>query len=131
MSFLDHTWEHSLGNDEWSIEVDVDDLLEVCDRHLCHRDTLDDTSVVDQDVDHAEFLLDVSHHLLHLLLVSYITDITLGINALSLIVCQCLIHVLLATAVESNLSTSLGVSLSDSKTDTVSGTCHEGNLTLQ
>jgi hypothetical protein len=42
-----------------------------------------------------------------------------------------MIHVMLAAAVESNFSTCLGISLSNSETDTVSGTSYEGNLTLQ
>ena len=131
MTLLDHTWDNCLRYDEWCCEVNVNYLLEVIYRHLCHRNALDDTSVVNQDVDNAEFLLDVSNHILHLLLICYITDITLGINTLSLVISKRLIHVMLAAAVESNFCTRLGISLSNSETDTVCGTSYEGNLTLQ
>ena len=131
MTLLDHTWDNSLRYDEWCSKVDVDYLLEVIYRHFCHRNALDDTSIVNQDVDNAEFLLDISNHVLHLFLISYITDITLGINTLSLVISKRLIHVMLAAAVESNFCTCLGISLSNSETDTVSGTSYEGNLTLQ
>ena len=113
MTLLDHTWENCLRNDEWSIEVNVDNLLEVLYRHFCHRNTLDDTSIVNQDINHTEFLLNISYHILNLLFISYITDITLSINTLSLIVSQSLIHVMLATAVESDFCTCLSISLSN------------------
>ena len=131
MPLLDHTWDNSLRYDEWCSKVDVDYLLEVIYRHLRHRNTLDDTCIIYQDINNTEFLLDVSNHILHLFLISYITDITLGINTLSLVISKRLIHVMLAAAVESNFSTCLGISLSNSETDTICGTSYEGNLTLQ
>ena len=131
MTLLDHTWDNCLRYDEWCSKVDVDYLLEVIYRHLRHRNTLDDTCIIYQDVNNTEFLLDISNHVLHLFLISYITDITLGINTLSLVISKRLIHVMLAAAVESNFCTCLGISLSNSETDTVCGTSYEGNLTLQ
>ena len=131
MTLLDHTRDNCLRYDERCSEVNVNNLLEVIYRHLCHRNTLDNTCIVYQNINNTKFLLDVSYHVFHLFLICYITDITLCLNTLCFVICKSLIHVVLATAIESNLSTSFGISLSNSETDTVCGTCYEGNLTLQ
>ena len=95
MAFLYHARNNGLRHDERRIEVDVDNLTEVFNRHFCHRYALDDAGVVYKDVYCAEFFLYVGNHLLNLVFFCNVADISFGVDALSLIVGQSLVHVVL------------------------------------
>ena len=131
MALLLHARNDGFRDDERCVEVDVYDLAEVLHRHFLHRYTLDDSGVVDEDIDGAELLFDVGNHFLHLILLCAVADVSFCVDALGLIVGKSLVHVFLTAAVEGNLSTSLSVSLCNGKTDTVSGTSDEGYLSLE
>ena len=67
MALLDHAGDDGLGDDEGGVQVDVDDLAEVLRAHFEHRDALDDARVVHEDVDDADFFLDLRDHFLDFL----------------------------------------------------------------
>lgn len=95
MAFLYHARYYGLRHDERCVKVDVDNLTEVLNRHFCHRYALDYAGVVNEDIYRSEFFLYVGNHGLNLVFVSNVADISLGVDALSLIVGQSLIHVFL------------------------------------
>ena len=131
MSLLFHSWDNSLRNDERSIEVDINNLTEILKRHLGHRNTLDDTSVINKDVDNTKFLVDVCNHCIYLLFISNIADVAMCLNTLCLIVGKSLIHVMLRTAIERNLCACIVQSLSHGKTYAISSSCNEGYLAFE
>ena len=128
MTLLDHAWDDSLRHDEWCIEVYIDDLLKFLYTHLCHGNALDDTGIVYKDVYHAEFFLDVGNHGLDILFLGHIADVAPGIYALGLIVGQSLLEMVLAAAVECNLCSCLGKSLSHCETYSIGSSCYQCHL---
>ena len=131
MAFLYHARYDGLRHNEGRVEVDVYHLAEFLDRHLRHGDALDDAGVVDQYVNHAQLLLDVGHHGLHLFFVGYVADVSLGVDALCLVVGQSLVHVLLAAAVERYLGACVGVCLGYGEAYAVGCSRDEGHLALE
>ena len=75
VALLDHARNNSLGHDERSVQVDVDNSTEISCGHLAHRDPLDDACVVDKDVNAAEFLLDIGDHSLDFIFLCYVCHI--------------------------------------------------------
>ena len=61
--------------DEGSVQVNIDDLTELSSAHLGHGDALDDTGVVDQNVDVADFLGDLCHHGVDGVLIGNVADV--------------------------------------------------------
>lgn len=55
VTLLHHCRQNSLRNDERSIQVDVDNATEIGSFHFVHRDTADDTCVVNQNINRAHF----------------------------------------------------------------------------
>ena len=131
MTFLDHAGDNGLCADERSYEVDVYNLAEVFNVHLFHGDTLDDTCIVYEDVDTAEFLFDVGDHSLYAFFVGDVAHVACGVDTGFFIVGHTHIHRGLGIAVEYNLSASLVESFGDSETDAIDTTGNEGYFTLK
>ena len=62
MTLLNHSRNDCLGYNKRCIQVNIDDLSELRSLHLKHRDTFDDSCIVDKNVDRSDFLLDLCHH---------------------------------------------------------------------
>ena len=119
MALLDHIGNNGLGDDEGSVQVNVDNLTELGSGHLDHRDALDDAGVVDQHVDVTDFLGDLLDHLIDGVLVGDIADIAVGLNTGLLVGSQALIHQLLLDVVENDGGATVGHSGGNGKADAV------------
>ena len=132
MALLDHAGQHRLGDDERAGEVDVDDLTVVGGAHLEHRDALDDTGVVDQDVRRgAKVALDLLDEVGDLVLLGDVGDVALGLYALLGVVGETLVDLVLVAVVEGDLGAGLGESRREGEADAVAGTRHERDLAVE
>ena len=114
-------------------QIDVDDLAEVLRAHLDHRDALDDTCVVHEDVNLTHLLVDLLHESLHSVLVRHVTDIALHVlDAGLLIVGQTASEELLINVVKDDcLDACSHESLGDVETDTIGCASDPGVLSFQ
>ena len=126
-----HAGQHSLRDDERRRQIDVNDLAEIRRPHLEHRRALDDACIVHKNVDGAEPLLDIGNHRLDRRLIRDITEISMRLDAVLLVVRQCLVHVRLTAAVERNLRARVSICLRNRIADTVRTTCHQCDLARQ
>ena len=131
VTLLHHCRQNSLRNDERSIQVDVDNATEIGSFHFVHRDTADDTCVVNQNINRAHFFFDSSHHSLNSRFVSYVAYITMCLDTLFGISSHTFVYQLLVDVVETDFRTLFCKSRSNGKTDTVRSTCYEGYFTFQ
>ena len=92
VTFLYHRRDNSLGYDKRSVQVYVDHLTEFSSRHFVHRNTLDDTCIVHQNIDHAHFFLNLGNHSVHLLFICHVAYITFSIDAFSFVSSQTFVH---------------------------------------
>ena len=130
-ALLDHVRDNGLGHDERGVQVNVDDLTELSSAHLGHRDTLDDTGVVDQNVDVTNFLGNLLDECLDSVLVGDVADIAVGINAGLFVGGQALVDQLLFDVVENDGGAVVGHSGSNGKTDAVGSAGDQGDLAGQ
>ena len=131
MTLLDHCRNNCLGYDERCVQVYVDHLSELLCSHLYHRDTLDDTCVVHQDIDGTYFLLDLSYHSVNCFFIGNVTYIAVRLDTFFSVCCDSLVYQLLLDIVEADGSTCLCVCGSDSETNTVRCAGNQSNLTFQ
>ena len=103
IALLDHTRKDSLCAEERTGEVDIDDLIPLLLRHLDHRDSLDDTGIIYQDIDTAKLLLYILHECIYLLLVRNVTYDTVCIDTELLILCDTSVNELLIDIIENDL----------------------------
>ena len=97
-----------------------------------HRDTLDDTSVVHEDIDVTYLSVDLLYECLHSVLVSYVANVTLHILDASLfVVCQTALQRCVVDVVEDDGFDACSYeSLSNVETNTLRSTGNPGVLTL-
>ena len=131
MPLPDHSRNHRLCHDKRRIQVNVDYLAELFGGHLQHGDSLDDTGIVYQDVDHSDLFLDLCHHGLYLLLVRHVAHIAVRFDALLLVSGDSLIHQLLLNVVEDNGCTRIRICACNRKANSVGSARHQRNLALQ
>lgn len=131
MPLAQHAGQHSFRDDERRRQIDVNDLAEIRRLHLEHRRALDDACIVHKNVDGAERLFDIGNHLAHRSLVRDITKISMRLDAVLLVVRQCLVHVRLTSAVERNLRARVSICLRNRIADTVSRSRHQRDLARQ
>ena len=131
MSLLLHIWNNGFRYNKRSIQVYVHNLTEVLYRHLFHRNTLDDTSIIYKNINGSKFLFNLCNHFFHIFLFSAITNITFHINTFSLIVSQGLVQMLLTTTIKCNLSACLSISLCDGKANTIGCSGYQSDLSFQ
>ena len=96
-----------------------------------HRDTLDDSGIVHEDVHRSEGRGDVFDHRLHSSLVGAVADVTFRLDAEGLVRLKSLVHIRLCTAVERDLCAGLCKGLSHCESDSVSGSCNQGHLSFK
>ena len=131
MTLLDHCRDNCFRYDERCIQVYVDHLTELICGHLGHRNSLDDACVVNQDIDGAYFLLDLSYHSINCFFVGNVTYIAVSLDAFLSVCSDSLVYQLLLDIVEADGSTALSVCGSDSETNTVRCAGNQCNLTFQ
>ena len=86
MSFSFHARNYGFRHDERCVEVNVNHLAEVFNAHLFHWNTLDDTGIVDENVNRAKFFFNLFNKFFHLCFVGHVGNISACINAFSLVV---------------------------------------------
>ena len=133
LATLHHLGDDSRRNDERSYQVNVDNLLELATLHLVHRDTLDDTSVVYQNINLTNLSVNLLHECLHGHFVSHVTNIALHILDASLfVVVQTTLQSSLVDVVENNvLNTCCNKSLSNVEANSVGCASDPGVFSFQ
>ena len=86
LSALHHLRDDSCTDDIRSHEVHVNHLLELSTLHLMHRDALDDTSIVHEDVNLTYLSMNLLNESLHSVLICHVANIALHILDASLLV---------------------------------------------
>ena len=131
VALLDHGGDDGLGNDEGSVQVHVDNLTELSGGHLAHGNTLDDTGVVNQDVDHADFLLNGGNQRIDGILIGNVAHITVGFDASLFVSGDSLVHQLLLDVVKADGRAALGHTAGNGEADAVGSAGNQGDLTFQ
>ena len=128
-----HLRQHCCADDVRCYQVNVNNLLEILPLHLMHRNTLDDTGVVDEDVNLPYLGMNFLHESLHGHFVRHVADITMYIaDTRCLIICQRFVDSFLTAGIEDNLTgTGLSKCFGYSKTDAVACACDPGILAFQ
>ena len=130
VTFFNHRRDNSLRHNKRSIQVYINYLTEFSCRHFVHRDTLNDTCIVNQNIDNAYFFLNLSNHSVHLFFVGYIAYITFSFNTFSFVSSNTFVYQFLFDIVEHDFCTCLSKSSSQSKTDSVRCTSNKCNFTF-
>ena len=130
MTHLDHIRQNRLRADERTRQIDIDDLIPLINRHINHRNPLDDTGVVDEDVNRTKLLLHIRNKLLNLIFLRHIANAAISVNALSLVSLNAALYQLLLTIIEDDLGTCLGQSRRIRKTKTIGTARDPGNLAI-
>ncbi len=131
MPFLNHIRNDGLGDDERRVQVYVNNLAELLSAHLVHRNPLNDSGVIDEDIDDPELFTYLRDHVRHLGFVGHVTDITSGINPKLFIFCKRLVKMLFRAAVEGDSGSGACQSAGYGKADAVGRACHKGNLVVE
>ena len=130
MALLDHAGDNCLGHDEGRIQVHVNYLSELGRRHIAHGNPLDDSCIVDQDVNHAHFLLNGGNHPVHSILIRHVTYISVGFNPLFLVSSKAFINQFLLNIIEYNGCPCACHGLCNGKTDSIRRACNQRNLAI-
>ena len=98
-----------------------------------HRDALNDTCIVHEDINLTHLFMNLLHEGLHGILVRNVAHVTLHVLDTSLfVVVQATLQGSLIDVVENNgLDTSAYKSLGDVETDTIGSACYPGILSLK
>ena len=131
MPFLDHAGNDSLRYDERGVQIHIDDLAELCGRHFCHRDALDDACIVDEDVYHADFLFDTGNQGIDGCFICHVAHVAVGFDTFFLICGQSFVHQFLLDVVENDGGTALCESRRNAEPDSVRCSGNQSNLAFQ
>ena len=131
MALLDHAGDNCLGHDEGSVQIHINYLAELSSRHIAHGDSLDDSRIVYQDINHAHFLLDLGYQLIYRVLIGNIAHIAERVDAFLLVSGKALVYQFLLDIIKYNGCARAGHSLCDGKADAVGSAGNQGNLALQ
>ncbi len=123
--------DYRLGNDERTIQVDVDHLAELGCAHLMHRNSFDDAGIVHQDVNHPYLIGNACHELVYLIFVGHVTYVTVCLDAFFQIVGNTLVYQFLFDVVEDDGGSSFGQGSGHCKPYSVRGSGDQSNLTFQ
>ena len=88
MPFFNHAGDDCFGADKWRDQVNINDLCKIIDRHVSHRNALDDARVIDQNIDHADFFFDSGNQLGYSFLIRHIGNITVYVDSFFFICLQ-------------------------------------------
>ncbi len=131
MALLDHPGDDGLGADEGGVQVHVDDGTEVRRAHFDHGDALDDAGVVDQDVDGADFFLDLLDEGLHSGLVGHVAGVAVGLDALGGVSVDAHLGLFRVQVVENDGRAGGGEGFRDRKADAVGSAGDPGYFAFQ
>ena len=132
MALGDHAGQAGLGHDKRCVEVNIDDAAEVLGAHVEHRGTLDDASVVDQDIGRgAKVGLNLGDELGDDGLVGDIGNIAVSVKAQLAVVLLGLGELVGMTGVKGNLGAGCAERLGNGHANTVSGAGHQRDLAIQ
>ena len=123
-TFFHHSRQNSLSNDEWSIQVDVNYTTEISSIHLVHRNTADNTGVINKDINRTYFFLDSSNHCLNSRFVCHVAYVTVSFDTFCSISSHTFVYQLLIDVVKTNFSALFCKCRSNSKSDTIRSTCN-------
>ena len=131
VSLFQHAGNDGLCADKRTNQVDVHHLTEFLGTHFGHRNPLDNTGVVHQNIHTAQIRFDLFHQLLHLGFIRHICDVALGIDSLGGIIRKCLVKVRLAAAVKGDFRACARQRLRNGKPNAVSTAGDKGNFAFQ
>ena len=132
MALGDHAGQAGLGHDKRCVEVNIDDAAEVLGAHVEHRGTLDDASVVDQDIGRgAKVGLNLGDELGDDGLVGDIGDIAVSVKAQLAVVLLGFGDFVGVAGVKRNLGAGLSERLGDGHADAIGGAGYERDLAIQ
>ena len=131
VSLLDHSRKHSLCYDKRRVQVNIYNLAEVRCTHFQHGGAFDNTCIIDQNINYADFLLDLLYHRTDLCFICHVAQITLCVNPLFFICSQALFQILLRADVEYNLCACLRKTCCYRKADTIAGPGNQSNFPVQ
>ena len=131
VTLLNHRRNDRLGDDERRIQVNINHLTELFGGHFAHRNALDDARVVDKDVNHADFFLNLGDERVDGGFIGHVADIAVRLDALFGIGSNALIHQFLLNVVEDDGRAGVAHGAGDGEADTVGRTGDEGDFALQ
>ena len=131
MTLFQHAGNDGLAADEGSDQIHIDDLVEFLNRHFVHGDALDDTGVVDQNVDDADLLTDPGNQSLHGGFIGHVGNIAVDIHTLSLICGNPLFPAGFIGAIEADGGTCSGKADTDGKADGMGTAGDQGYFPFQ
>ena len=132
MALGDHAGQAGLGHDKRCVEVNIDDAAEVLGAHVEHRGTLDDASVVDQDIGRgAKVGLNLGDELGDDGLVGDIGNIAVSVKAQLAVVLLGLGDLVGVTGVKGDFGAGLSERLGNGHANAVGGAGHERDLAIQ
>ena len=117
--------------DEPAVQNLIDHLAEIFCTHLAHGDALDDTGVIDQNINNADFLLNGSYQCIDSSLIGHIADIAVSLYALFGITGQTLVHQLLIDVIEADGGAGFSIGAGNGKANAVGCAGDQGNLALK
>ena len=130
---LHHLRQNSRRADERGHKVDIDNLLEFLALHLVHRDTLDDTGIVDENVNLTDLFMNGLYESLYGNLIGNVADITLDVGDAGLfVIIKTALKGSLVDVVENDvLDACSHKSLGNVETDTVGSSGNPGVLAFK
>ena len=131
MSLLDHSGNNSFGNDKGCIQIHINYLTELIRAHLQHRNTLDNTGIVYQDINNANLFLNLLNHVAYRRFVGNVAHIAVGLNPFFLIGSNSLIHQFLLNVIENDGSSCLCVSRRNSEANAVGCSRYQCHFAFQ
>ena len=121
-----HLRQYRCRNDIRRYEIDIDHLLKLLAFHLVHRDTLDDTGVIDEDMNGTYLFMNTLHEGFNRHFIRHVAHIAMCVlYTFCAIEFQGFIDRFLTAGIEDDmLRTCLCERLGDSKTNAVTCACH-------
>src|SRR5574344_583822 len=107
MTSLNHIRNDGLAHNHRSVKIDIDNLTELSRTHLTHRDTFDDTGIINKDINISHFFLNLGNEFIDHVLVCYVTNIPVSIDTTLFVSSKTFINKFLFKIVEHDGSTCL------------------------
>ena len=131
MSLFNHSRDHCFGHDERSVQIYIDDFAEFVCFHLQHWLSHDNTRIVYKDINHSDFLFDLSDHCFYLLFICHIAHIAVSLDAFFFIRSKSHVDLLLIDIIEADCCARLCISRCNTESDSVRCACYKCNFTFQ
>ena len=89
---LHHALNDSFGNNKRTDQIYFDDLFKIGDFHFCQRSTLDDSSIIDQDVYGTYFFFDFCNGFYHSSFIGNVKTVAESLYSLRLELGNCFVY---------------------------------------